>query len=438
MRAIRIGNDIRIKWPIILSGDAAKLNELDLTVVVRPSARTIDTHNYVDAPKPREVTVMMNGGVAFRPDIGDGGGRHWPRGHPGRPPRPCPPAPVPLPYRIEDNTLIAMWTADRQFATGDYDIILYARKGKGGQSVCDQYRFVRLVSHTAEADAPCGSGVEAVIAMQPVTLELSGLSAYEIAVIHGFEGTEEEWVESLKPDIKPPALVGTIDISALDSLCSADHAKAAAPMAYVVTAGNLAGTATLSVGWMVMFSDNMGHVLTQELHTHYLLGEGGTFDGSHRDDTAYTYVRSYNFNGAPGLGGVPAATWTPWRLKDRYEGEAAFMGVAAPGTVPVAHVGYGRAACYIAHEAGTYANFKDFYGETVSLAEGEVALLWGEYVDSSTATWKKTTLCISPSPATPDKDGLMSKEDKRKLDGLVDAGDLATATEEEVKALFNQ
>lgn len=29
--------------------------------------------------------------------------------------------------------------------------------------------------------------------------ELRGYSAYEIAVINGFEGTEEEWLESLKP-----------------------------------------------------------------------------------------------------------------------------------------------------------------------------------------------------------------------------------------------
>lgn len=29
---------------------------------------------------------------------------------------------------------------------------------------------------------------------------IHGYSAYEIALIHGFKGTEEEWLESLKPD----------------------------------------------------------------------------------------------------------------------------------------------------------------------------------------------------------------------------------------------
>ena len=44
MKSIRIGNDIRIEWPIVLSGDVEKLKDLDLTVEVRPSAKIIDTH----------------------------------------------------------------------------------------------------------------------------------------------------------------------------------------------------------------------------------------------------------------------------------------------------------------------------------------------------------------------------------------------------------
>ena len=202
MKSIRIGNDIRIEWPLVLSGDVAKLDELDLTVEVRPSARVIDTRNYADAPGPGEVTVMMNGGVRRRP------------GRPCPPYEamcaPCPPPPVMLPWHIEDGKLIAMWTADRQLATGDYDIILHGRKNEGGQATCDQYRFVRLVAHTAEADAPADSGVEAVIAMQPVTLELSGLSAYEVAVVNGFEGTVEEWLESLR---QPGSNVGDLSFS---------------------------------------------------------------------------------------------------------------------------------------------------------------------------------------------------------------------------------
>ena len=210
MKSIRIGNDIRIEWPIVLSGDVEKLKDLDLTVEVRPSAKIIDTHNYADENSRKEVTVMMNGGVDCLPDIGDGKEHCQPcRPHPH-----CPTAPVLLPYHIEDNTLIAMWTADRQFATGDYDIMLYAHKNEGGQAVCDQYRFVRLVSHTAEVDAPDGSGIEAIIAMQPVTLSLSGLSAYEVAVVNGFQGSVEEWLESLKAG----KLSSYVSVESIDNL----------------------------------------------------------------------------------------------------------------------------------------------------------------------------------------------------------------------------
>lgn len=201
MKSIRIGNDIRIEWPIILGEGIEGLDGLDLSVWVRPSAPTVNWHNYVEHPTlyREERRVIMNGGLSCVPhgDIGDG--REHCHGH-RRPPQAD--APARLPFKVEDDKIIAYWRADRQFAVGDYDIILYARKNKTGQGVCDQYRFVRLVAHSAQADLPDDSGLEAVIAMQPVTLELSGLSAYEIAVIHGFKGTEEEWIESLKPDDK--------------------------------------------------------------------------------------------------------------------------------------------------------------------------------------------------------------------------------------------
>lgn len=210
MKSIRIGNDIRIEWPIVLSGDVSKLQDLDLTVEVRPSAKVVDWHNYIEQPTLHrgKHSVMMNGGIAFRPDIGDGK-EHC---HPHRP-KPAVPY-VKLPYHIEDNTLIAMWTADRQFAVGDYDIILYAHKNEGGQAVCDQYRFVRLVAHSAQADAPDDSGIEAVIAMQPLTLSLSGLSAYEVAVVNGFQGSVEEWLESLKAG----KLSSYVSVESIDNL----------------------------------------------------------------------------------------------------------------------------------------------------------------------------------------------------------------------------
>ena len=108
MKSIRIGNDIRIEWPIVLSGDVSKLQDLDLTVEVRPSAKIINTHNYADETPDEdkdkrpvfiktETTVMMNGGITCRPDIGDGKEHCRPRPCPPHTHRPVPPAPVRLP-----------------------------------------------------------------------------------------------------------------------------------------------------------------------------------------------------------------------------------------------------------------------------------------------------------------------------------------------------
>lgn len=313
MKSIRIGNDIRIEWPIVLSGDVSKLRELHLTVEVRPSARVIDTRNYVDAPVHREATVLMNGGIASHYPPPPHGAMGQPcSGKPLPPHGGCRPAPVLLPYHIEDNTLIALWTADRQFATGDYDILLYARKDEGGQAVCDQYRFVRLVSHTAEADLPVGSGIEAVIAMQPVTLQLSGLSAYEVAVVNGFQGTEKEWLESLRQPGETKNIIGEVLLSELDTLGISDEPEELLPT-ILGERGNvfkvLSAEGGPVVGILEVLSDGMCHVVTQVLTTHYVL-DGGEIGGTHDDGKIYTYYRSYG--ASQGSGQVPVGEWTQW------------------------------------------------------------------------------------------------------------------------------
>ena len=328
MKSIRIGNDIRIVWPIVLSGDVSKLKDLDLVVEVRPSKKIVDTHNFADDTSYTkcEVTVMMNGGVVCRPDIGDGKEHCKPRPFHTRPNRAT--EPVKLPYYIENNTLIAMWTADKQFAVGDYDIILYAHKNEGGQAVCDQYRFVRLVSHTSQADAPDDSGIEAIIAMQPVTLSLSGLSAYEVAVINGFQGSVEEWLASLKGTPGAGAevvqetgdsesavmsqkavtdtILNKIDLSEidLDSSTIAGLSLAGVPTRYNVVSKDK------SCGVMDVFGDGMGHMLTQVFKTHYKV-ENGILTTTHSDNEIFQYYRSYHIVEC-GTSDIPVGTWGEW------------------------------------------------------------------------------------------------------------------------------
>jgi len=212
MKSIMIGNDIRIVWPVKLGVGTAKLEDyVNLTVEVRPSVRFGDLRNHApQAPRPQVDThvVTLNGDAGrFEPHGFHGRAdmcrRDWPQGMQGHeePRRDCgprPPLPVILRHRIEGGNIIAVWSASQQFALGDYDIILYADKGRMGQACADQCRFVRLVAHSSQADdTPCGGGLEATVQLRPVTLSMSGLSAYDIAVGNGFNGTEAEWLESL-------------------------------------------------------------------------------------------------------------------------------------------------------------------------------------------------------------------------------------------------
>ena len=358
MKLIRIGNDIRIEWPIVLSGDVDKLQDLDLTVEVRPSAKIIDTHNYADAPKPRKVTVMMNGGITCRPDIGDGKEHCRPRPCPPHNHRPVPPAPVRLPYHIEDNTLIAMWTADRQFATGDYDIILYAHKNEGGQAVCDQYRFVRLVSHTAQADAPDDSGIEAVIAMQPVTLELSGLSAYEVAVINGFTGTEKEWLASLKKPAEDAAEQAKKDLEQFKTETKAEVKQ---------DITNL--NANTGVDEYEEFSSTKP----------YNAGDFVKYNG-------LIYKFAYAHQGA--WTGTDVAQYSISKeIKELISEGWLYIGRASVTTSPSTPKGK---VFYVALESGTYTHFSN-----ITVNQGEVALL----VWDGTSSWVKSVLYNIPSVA---------------------------------------
>ena len=61
------------------------------------------------------------------------------------------------------------------------------------------------------------------------------------------------------------------------------------------------------VGVLTVFSDNMGHVITQVFTTHY--DNPGTWS-SHRDDEIYVYYRSYKVGGTLD---IPQFSWTDWK-----------------------------------------------------------------------------------------------------------------------------
>ena len=110
-----------------------------------------------------------------------------------------------FPYTTEGNMIYWTFFGKDQEYTGKYTAELCENGGKEGMITLDTRYAITLVPHTdMETD-----GEEGVISVSSVELEAAevmlrgprGYSAYELAVQDGYEGTEQEWLESLRPDI---------------------------------------------------------------------------------------------------------------------------------------------------------------------------------------------------------------------------------------------
>lgn len=69
---------------------------------------------------------------------------------------------------------------------------------------------------------------------------------------------------------------------------------------------------TYSVGQLDMFSDNMGHQVTQLFVTNLTLNSSGKFDGSHMDGKMYHYYRFYNHAMPSTTSGITKGAWSEW------------------------------------------------------------------------------------------------------------------------------
>lgn len=120
-------------------------------------------------------------------------------------------AAVALPFTAVGNVLTAAWLGSQQKKTGTYTVTLTEDYGDGSKNTVDECRAFALVSRSCEE---CGgeTGAQTVESTLDIAhssgettdidLDISapanGLSAYDIAVEHGYAGTEEEWLASLK------------------------------------------------------------------------------------------------------------------------------------------------------------------------------------------------------------------------------------------------
>lgn len=102
-------------------------------------------------------------------------------------------------HTVIDDEIIVSWLGSEQEMTGTYTVTVIEEYGNGNRNTVDACNAFTLVSRSCdETDAKTGS--QTIDLNLDISVPSNGLSAYEIAVLHGFEGTEEEWLESLKPD----------------------------------------------------------------------------------------------------------------------------------------------------------------------------------------------------------------------------------------------
>lgn len=160
---------------------------------------------------------------------------------------------------------------------------------------------------------------------------------YDDAVAAGYKGTKDEFVSGLNNAVSKAidtakaisfdpthtlvdfktvqaALeellqdVGRVDITELDSMTSADHAKSKGPIFYKVTASLVSPNNKMNVGILLVNSDNLGHLLRQTLLTQYLLTEEGAIDTTAHDHEFHEYTRYRLFHSEEGT----ESTWTAW------------------------------------------------------------------------------------------------------------------------------
>lgn len=135
-----------------------------------------------------------------------------------------------LAYTVSGNVLTAVWLGTAQTKTGTYTVTLVEDYGNGSRNTVDSCGAFTLVSRSCqESDALTGDQI--VDLDLDVSVPGNGLSAYELALLNGYSGTEAEWLASLSQDSKDAAATATAaaesaSTAAAYATAQGDYAKA--------------------------------------------------------------------------------------------------------------------------------------------------------------------------------------------------------------------
>lgn len=170
MKKIRIGKDIHITWGITTNGEPRSLEGRDLKLIL--------------------ITPLRN-------NIG-------------------------MKFSVDGNTIACDYHGAEQKYLGIYMLTLWENYGKLDQTAVDACNAFQLVATTCqEGGSNEGLDTETVGLEGSITVGIKGsdgASAYEIAVKNGFQGSVEEWLQSLKQPAEDAASAANIQIEAMKAL----------------------------------------------------------------------------------------------------------------------------------------------------------------------------------------------------------------------------
>lgn len=155
MKTFRIGNEIQIKWPILTNGEEVSLDGRRLSLYLSDqwgNDRKVET------------------------------------------------------FGTEGNVIVFTFLASEQYKTGVYRLTLFENEGLTHQTCCDYCFAFRLVAHSCDIPADM-SVVDLPLGTTDMVVGIHGLSAYEIAVNYGYEGSEEQWMREFQTVLSSTTLI---------------------------------------------------------------------------------------------------------------------------------------------------------------------------------------------------------------------------------------
>lgn len=109
-----------------------------------------------------------------------------------------------LPFAVTDtNLLTAIYEGRMQRLLGKYSLTLFENQGKAGENAVDSIDAFMLVASTDEESEGVSSDIsaEALNLSGDMATNLRGASAYEVWLMSGHEGTEEDFLNWLRPKV---------------------------------------------------------------------------------------------------------------------------------------------------------------------------------------------------------------------------------------------